>query len=137
MLADWYLAKGTFSSVSEMTEPFQPFFKALVINLTLLNFCRDTDLEFYRIIRKRSLRHSGHVVSDPLDEVVDHILVFNPLDFDILQGEDGKGGQYLQMATFMSAIVWPEVTVWIRGSLSPTGPVQGFLHSLPVSILST
>lgn len=71
------------------------------------------------------------MVSDPLDEVVDHILVFNPLDFDILQGEDGKEGLYLQMATFTSNIAWPEVVVWICGSLSLTERTSSRFSSFP------
>lgn len=42
-------------------------------------------LQFYRIVWKCSVRYYCDMVPDPLDEVVHHILVFNPLDFNILE----------------------------------------------------
>lgn len=61
----------------------------------LFNPCRATDLQFYGIIGKCSLRHYGHMVSNPLDEVVHHILVFNPFDFNILEQENNRKSPWL------------------------------------------
>lgn len=42
-------------------------------------------LKFHRVTGKVSVGHDGHMMFDPLAEVIDHILVFHPFDIDILQ----------------------------------------------------
>lgn len=42
-------------------------------------------LKFHRVTGKVSVGHDGHMMFDPLAEVIDHILVFHPFDIDLLQ----------------------------------------------------